>query len=120
MQPENTETGPATPVFHPGLFLRRANEAFAVLHGTVGASVPPQEAKTVTAALDIVRLFLELGVELNTNLNRSAVAHETMAALAQADVQAAIDEAVKAGIEDGVNRKVAEVTKRSFIGKENG
>ena len=75
--------------------------------------------ETHAHALALVGNAFELMSEINTNLNRIAVAQEKQVELMTADMQEQFEGAVAEAAEQRVNQAMKEKEKRSFIGQKH-
>ena len=96
------------PQFHPAHFKQ------SVIHNLNGLSNHMTE-RGDSFALGLVGNLFELFNEINTNLNRVAVAQEQLVAIAQADFATAVEQEVTARLDPAVNAVRKEVEKRSNL-----
>jgi len=103
--------------FHPETFLAFMEKAVMGLANNADDPKGTTAAGTA-AAVQIAHGLVLLGVEMNTNFNRIAVAQEAMLDLARADFTEAVEAAVQEQTETAVNLRMKEKEKRSFIGQK--
>jgi hypothetical protein len=99
--------------FEANQFLTRTLEAFATIKGAVAND---KEAVPATAALEIGEGLMFLGASIAHSLQRIAAAQEEGVRLSLIDINATIDEEVKARLDPAVNAEIEKRAKRSYIG----